>query len=180
MIINWWWLDWVANLRVQIIPVCAVDSFGVWNNQAYMPSVPLQESYRCDETLNTTPKMSEHQYSWWCAGFCLPTTWSPLKSLSYFYSPGGMLCVLHPLGGAEHTMPPVVYIICSAFFSPIFLSPSFFQFTWMTLTAWLKGCRMRSRAFPISQCHRSAWPTCCLLIFPHIHWPKRAAGHAWQ
>ena len=48
------------------------------------------------------PKMSE-QYSWWCAGLWLPTSWSPLKSLSSFYSPGGiMLCVLHPLGSTEH------------------------------------------------------------------------------
>ena len=35
-----------------------------------------------------------------CAGFCLPTTWSPLKIflLIYFYSPGGMLCVSASIG----------------------------------------------------------------------------------
>ena len=47
------------------------------------------------------PSQIYEQYSWWCAGLCLPTTWSPLKSLSSFVLKVG--CVfLHPLGGAEH------------------------------------------------------------------------------
>ena len=38
-----------------------------------------------DETRHRTqPPQIFEQYSWWCAGFCLPTTWSPLKSFSYF------------------------------------------------------------------------------------------------
>jgi len=49
----------------------------------------IRNKNHTDETRHRTqpPKIFE-QYSW-C---CLPTTWSPLKSLSYFYSPGGMLC----------------------------------------------------------------------------------------
>ena len=42
------------------------------------------------------------------------------------------------------------------------LSPLLFSIYLMTSTAWLRGCRARSRAFPILQ-----WSTCCLLtIFP--------------
>jgi len=62
------------------------------------------------------PYKSE-QYSWWCAGFCLPTICPPLKNSSYFYSPGGMLCV-----SATQSMP-VVFTL-SAFFS--FLSFNIF------------------------------------------------------
>jgi hypothetical protein len=42
------------------------------------------------------------QYSWWCAGFCLPTTWSPLKSSSYLILQVGWCVSLHPLGGARN------------------------------------------------------------------------------
>ena len=58
-----------------------------------------RNKYHTDETRHwiQPPQISE-QYFWWCAGFCLPTTWSPLKRLPYFYSPGGMLCVSASIG----------------------------------------------------------------------------------
>jgi len=49
---------------------------------AYMQSDPQQKTYRWGETLNTTPT-SILAILLWCAGFYLPTTWSPLKSLSF-------------------------------------------------------------------------------------------------
>ena len=66
-----------------------------------MQSDPQQN--HADETRHWThfPKTSE-QYSWWCAGFCLPATWFPLKSLSYYYSPGRMLCVSASIGWCRH------------------------------------------------------------------------------
>jgi hypothetical protein len=52
-----------------------------------------------DETRHWTqpPQISE-QYSWWCAGLCLPTTWSPLiiptdfDKTSYIFSRWDVVC----------------------------------------------------------------------------------------
>ena len=46
-------------------------------SKAYMPSGPQQKP---DATTRQPPKISD-QYSWWCVGLHLPTTWSSLKSL---------------------------------------------------------------------------------------------------
>jgi len=44
------------------------------------------------------------QASWWCAGFCLPITWSLI--LLIFILQVGCCVPLHPLGGAEHKRTP--------------------------------------------------------------------------
>ena len=63
----------------------------------------IRNKNHTDETRHWAqpPQISE-QYSWWYAGFCLPATWSPLKSFSYFILQVGCCVSLHPLGGAEH------------------------------------------------------------------------------
>ena len=81
------------------------------------------KSYRWGETWNTTPQIFE-QYSWWCAGPCLPTTWSPLKSLSSFVLQIWCFVSLQPLDGAEHKhilslSMPVMFTL-SAFFFQLF------------------------------------------------------------
>jgi len=58
-------------------------------NVACMQSNLQQKSYRWGERHWMQPPKISEQYSWWYAGFCLPTTWSPLKSFSW-QSPFGI------------------------------------------------------------------------------------------
>ena len=58
---------------------------------AYMPSYSQQKSFKPDATLNIILKQIWAVLLLVCRPLPLPTTWSPPKSSSYFYSPGGML-----------------------------------------------------------------------------------------
>jgi hypothetical protein len=71
-------------------------------NQAYMQSHPQQKPHRWDETLNTTPQII-WAYSWCCAGPCLPTTWSQLRSPSLIFLQVGCCAALHSLGSGANT-----------------------------------------------------------------------------
>ena len=65
-----------------------------------------------------TPQIYE-QYSWWCAGFCLPTTWPPL----YLFSRWDVVCLcIHWVVQNTKQHPFLihagsVYTICVLFFS---------------------------------------------------------------
>jgi len=99
-----------------------------------MLSDPQQKLYRSsDETRHQTqPPLISEQYSWWCAGFCLPTTWSPLKSSSFIYMlQVGCDVLLHPSSDATSfpTSPclPVVFTLS------VYLFPSSFKARWSSL-----------------------------------------------
>ena len=86
-------------------------------------------------SLGVTPKIFE-RYSWWCAGLCLPTTWSPLKSLSSSVLQMKRCACLHPLGGAEHKAAsfsnPIFFL--SNPMPVVFTLSAFFFFSY-----WLRG-----------------------------------------
>jgi hypothetical protein len=54
----------------------------------------IRNKNHTDQTRHWTqpPQISE-RYSWWCAGFCLPITWSPLKCFSYLFSRWDVVCL---------------------------------------------------------------------------------------
>jgi len=49
-------------------------------------------NHTCEARHRTQPPQRSEQYSWWCAGFCLPTTWSPLKSFLFLFSSWDVVC----------------------------------------------------------------------------------------
>jgi hypothetical protein len=73
-----------------------------WENKANIPSCPQQKPSKPDASWNATTLQIFKQYSWWCAGLCLPITWSPLKSPPLSILQVECCVALHPLCGAGH------------------------------------------------------------------------------
>jgi len=94
----------------------------------------IRNKNHTDETRDSIqpPQISE-PYSWWCAGLCLPTTWSHWKCL-LFYSPGRMCLCIHRVVQKQHPFlihAGSIYTICVLFLF-LFL---------VSVGAWLLGQR---------------------------------------
>jgi hypothetical protein len=95
------------------------------------PHIRKNKLFRWDETSYTTPK---NICSWWCAGLCLPTTWSPLKSILYVFLKVGC-CVSASLGWCR-TQDNILFQSMSVVFRLSAFSFLFFFYTSSSYPPW--------------------------------------------